>query len=90
MNVVTGNVMAEYQQILSELCKELASFTKERVEIGEDTELAGHLNLDSLQIMNLLLFIEDHFDISIPVNIIPDVKTVSDLATQIEKLTRQG
>lgn len=82
--------MADYQQILSELCKELVSFTKERVEIGEETELVGHLNLDSLQIMNLLLFIEDRFDISIPVNIIPDVRTVKDLATQIEKLVNQG
>ncbi len=90
MNIVTETTMAEYQQILSELCKELTSFTKERVEIGEETELVGHLNLDSLQIMNLLLFIEDRFDISIPVNIIPDVRTVKDLATQIEKLVNQG
>ena len=82
--------MVEYQQIFSELCRELATFTKERVEISEETELVGHLNLDSLQIMNLLLFIEDRFDISIPVNIIPDVRTVKDLATQIEKLVNQG
>jgi acyl carrier protein len=40
--------------------------------------------------MNLLLEIEDKFDISIPVNILPDVKTVGDLALQIENLLRES
>jgi acyl carrier protein len=36
--------------------------------------------------MELLLFVEDSFDISIPVSILPDVKTVGDLAKQVEKI----
>ncbi len=81
--------MAQYQHILSGLYEGLASLTQGRAEVDENTELVGHLDLDSLQIMDLLLFIEDRFDISIPVSIIPDVKTVRDLAIQIEKLTRR-
>ena len=90
MHIVTRNFMMEYEQILSHLYEELASITKGRVQVNEDTELVGQLHLDSLQIMNLLLHIEDRFDISIPVNILPDVKTVRDLATQIQELTRQA
>jgi len=82
--------MLAYSQILAELSEELASFTQGRVEIGEDTELLGDLNLDSLQVMNLLLYIEDRFDISIPVSILPDVRTVKDLALQVENLARKG
>ena len=82
--------MLEYPQILDELRTELASFTQGRVEIGEDTDLLADLSLDSLQVMNLLLHIEDRLDISIPVNILPDVRTVKDLALQIEHLTREG
>lgn len=78
----------EYQSVLVQLYEGLASFTKGRVAVNEDTELVGDLALDSLQIMNLLLFIEDRFDISIPVSILPDVKTVRDLALQVEQLTR--
>jgi len=80
--------MAEYQRILSNLYDGLASFTKGTVKVDEDTELVGDLNLDSLQIMELLLSIEDRFDISIPVSILPDVKTVRDLAMQIKKITQ--
>ena len=52
-------------------------------------DLLADLDLDSLQVMNLLLQIEDRYDISIPVNILPDVKTVKDLALQIEILLRE-
>lgn len=82
--------MLQYPQIVAELSAELATFTGGRVEIGEDTNLLADLNLDSLQVMNLLLHVEDRFDISIPVNILPDVKTVKDLALQIEHLTREA
>jgi acyl carrier protein len=80
--------MTEYQRILSELFKGLEVFTKGRYELTENTELVGDLNMDSLQIMEVLLFVEDSFDISLPVNIVPDVKTVGDLAAQIEKFMR--
>jgi acyl carrier protein len=77
-----------YERVLAVLREELMSFTGARVEIGEDTDLLGDLNLDSLQVMNLLPQIEDRFDISIPVSVLPDVRTVKDLATQIEILVR--
>jgi len=82
--------MLDYPQIVAELAAELASFTQGKVEIREDTDLLADLHLDSLQVMNLLLHVEDRFDISIPVNILPDVKTVKDLALQIEHLTREA
>ena len=81
--------MLAYPQILAELCDELAALTQRRVAVGEDTDLLSDLKLDSLQVMNLLLQIEDRYDISIPVNILPDVKTVRDLASQIEILVRE-
>lgn len=87
---MTASEMSEYDRVLSELKRELTSFTQGRVAVDEDTELVGHLKLDSLQIMNLLLFIEDRYDISIPVSILPDVRTVKDLAMKIEALASRG
>ena len=90
MDGTTGNIMLAYPQILAELCDELAALTQRRVAVGEDTDLLGDLKLDSLQVMNLLLQVEDRFDISIPVSILPDVRTVKDLALQIENLVREA
>jgi acyl carrier protein len=88
MSAMTGNVTVDYPQIVAEICAELTTLTQGRVEIGEDTDLLGDLSLDSLQVMNFMLQIEDRFDISIPVSILPDVRTVKDLAVQIERLVR--
>jgi len=82
--------MLEQAQILSQIHDELVAFTQGRSEITADTDLIADLNMDSLRVMNFLLLIEDRFDISIPVNILPDVRTLRDLAAQIEKLLQQG
>ena len=47
------------------------------------------LELDSVMVMELMMELEDHFDISIPLNSLPDVNTVSDLAIEISKLKNQ-
>lgn len=85
---MTGNITVDHPQIVAEICAELTALTQGRIEIGEDTDLLGDLNLDSLQVMNFMLQVEDRFDISIPVSILPDVRTVKDLADQIERLVR--
>jgi acyl carrier protein len=37
--------------------------------------------------MTLIEHIEDDFDISVPLNILPDIRTLRDLANQLTKLT---
>jgi len=53
--------------------------------IGEDTQLTGQLMLDSLKVMDLVVAVEDRFDISVPINALAEVKTVGDLALLIQK-----
>ena len=42
-----------------------------------------------MKVMQLVLEAEERFDISIPLNILPDVRTVRDFAAQVEQLTGQ-
>lgn len=55
--------------------------------LSEDMELVGDLGLDSVQVLDLLMEIEDRFDVSIPLNILPDIHTVKDLSDQLQKMT---
>ena len=79
---VSDDIGAQIQDVLQ-------PFAKEGQTIGDDTELVADLGLDSVQVMELLLEIEDRFDISIPLNILPDVRTVHDLSVQLQKITKQ-
>ena len=75
-----------HQDVVARLADILIPIAEGRVEtIGADTQLTGELELDSLKVMDLVLAVEDEFDISIPINALADVKTVGDLAVQIQK-----
>jgi len=81
--------MTRYEEILLQLYEVLKPFAKDGQSLSEDTELLSDLGLESMKVMQLLLETEERFDISIPLNIIPNVRTVGDFARQIEQLTEQ-
>lgn len=80
--------MPDYNDFLNRIFEVLKPFAKHGVILNEDSELVTELGLTSLQVMELIEQIEDHFDISVPLNILPDIRTIQDLAKQLEKLTR--
>jgi acyl carrier protein len=82
--------MPDYQNILQVLNEILKPFVPEGHAVSEETDLVADLGLDSLKVMNILESVEDHFDISIPLNVLPDVRTVKDFALQIQKLNGDG
>lgn len=78
--------MVHYESILSQLYDILRPHGQDGQALSEETELVADLNLDSLKVMELLLEVEERFDISIPLNIVSDVRTIGDFAKQIEQL----
>ena len=74
-------ILQQFQHILQEIMPE------KKMQVGPELEQANDLNLDSLKVMALLEKLEDAYDISIPINILADVRTVGDLAGAVQKLT---
>jgi acyl carrier protein len=70
-----------------EVAKVLEPFRRQDAPITKDTDITADLDLDSLAVMNLLMQVEEKFDISIPLNLIPEIRTVGDLVQVIEQLT---
>jgi acyl carrier protein len=64
----------------------LEPFVAPGQDIDEETDLVADLGLDSLKVMKILESVEDSFDISIPLNVLPEVRTVKDFVLQIQKL----
>lgn len=71
-----------FQQVLAAL----KPFVPDGREISLKTDLTVDLPLESLNVLEVLLILEDNFDISIPINILSDIRTVEDLVQQIQKL----
>ena len=77
-----------YEAILKEVIQFLEEQTKRQYPIAENTNMARDLNLDSLAVMDVLLALEDKFDVSIPINHLAEIQTVSDLARTIVEMKK--
>lgn len=56
-----------------------------RIEVTGATNLTSDLTLDSFQVMEFLMEIEDAMDLAIDMNSLSDVHTVSDLAAVVAR-----
>jgi len=76
--------------ILSAVIDIIAPYNKKGVDISGKTTFASDLELDSLTVMDLVADFEDDFDILLPLNILPDLETVQDVANAIEDILKKG
>ncbi len=78
--------MQDYETILKRICQLLVPFVETGTAIQEDSDFVADLNFDSLKVMKLVEQVEDEYDLSIPLNILPDVQTVKDFVKQLQNL----
>ncbi|MGX0976468.1 acyl carrier protein [Roseovarius sp. MBR-51] len=74
------------QEILDVLFERLSKFPVKSGELTAQTSLVADMSLDSVNMMELLMEVEDTFDISFPLNMMANVDTVQNLADQIKLL----
>ena len=74
---------AEIEQQLIELIEPLQ---EKPAPIAPDTDLVQEVGLPSLKVMELIVQVEDTYDISYPLNQLQDVRTVKDLASSVQQL----
>jgi acyl carrier protein len=84
---LSSNKDSTEQQIISLLVSYLAprweAEPQTRIEVTGATNLTSDLTLDSFQVMEFLMEIEDALDLAIDMNSLSDVHTVSDLAVLV-------
>lgn len=71
-------VLEKVKAILSE------QFDAEEDKITAETSIADDLGADSLDVVDLLMSIEDEFEIEIPDDEVENIKTVGELVKYIE------
>ena len=56
------------------------------IALTENTSFAGDLEMDSLTVMDLVASMEDEWDIVLPLNMLPDLETIGQVADAVTKL----
>lgn len=74
------------REILETLLRLLERFPTKSGTLDAQTDLSADLSLDSVNLMEILVEVEDTYDISLPLNMMANVNTVQDLADQIKHI----
>ena len=70
-----------FEKIRAILCEQL---DVEESEVTMDSNIAEDLGADSLDVVDLIMSIEDEFEIEVPDDQIEGIKTVADVVNYIE------
>lgn len=71
-------------EIFDKLSDLLAPLNKKGITLKPDTKISVELDIDSVAIMDFIMEVEDQFDIDIPLNVLQDTHTMSDLVQVVE------
>ena len=64
----------------------LKRVSRQAIEPTISSDLVADLGLDSLQILEVIAQLEDHFDVSIPLNDVPATRTVAQVVARLTTL----
>ena len=67
------------KEIFEELCRLLAPFNSEGIELKPETDISADLNIDSVSVMDFVMEVEDKYEIDIPLNVLSETRTMNDL-----------
>ena len=74
-------------EVMSEICMQLDAFRADDAQVIRGaTVISKDLSIDSLAVMDMIMELEDRFDVSIPMNTVAEIHTVDELADTILKL----
>ena len=71
--------MLNHEEVMDYTLECLQGMVESGVDIHPDSDLVKDLGLESIKVMEFLMLLEDKYDISIPINILLDVRTPAQL-----------
>jgi len=76
--------MTEYRERVNRAIREAVGQALPQIgDIDFDAALTGDIGLDSVQVMDLVMEIEDRLDVSIPIETLAEVRTLGELAEHL-------
>ena len=83
---MTNDRATGLDDVLAEIKMRLEPFRKGDAPITPETDITRDLSIDSLAVMDMIMELEDRFDVSIPLNVVAEIKTVGELASTIGRI----
>ena len=87
---MTDTMESDTDEVFQEIRVLLEAHNPNQIEITEETDLGADLNIDSVAAMDVIMNIEDKFEIDIPLNQVGELRSVRDLADVVRAQLKNG
>lgn len=77
--------MTRDDALFDEVSELLARYNTKGIPLTRETDLGADLAIDSVTAMDLVMEIEDRFDLDIPINLVAELRTVGDLVELVRQ-----
>lgn len=81
--------MTDRAAVYARILELMAPLNPKSIPLHENTSFAGDLEMDSLTVMDLVASMEDEWDIVMPLNMLPDLETIGQVADAVTKLVNK-
>jgi acyl carrier protein len=78
-----------HDEIFEKVCELLKPYNPQNRPIKRESGIMSDLEVDSVAVFDLVMGLEDHYDISIPMEMVSDIKTVGELVNAVKELTSE-
>ena len=72
--------------VFQKACDLLGPYNKKNITLEMNTQISADLEVDSVAVLDLIMEVEDTYNISIPMNSIAKIQTIGDLVHTIHDL----
>ena len=77
---------SDQDPVFQKVCSLLASFNRHEIIMRTDTDIISDLEVDSVAIFDLVMEVEDAYEIAFPMETISEMKTIGDLVSTINEM----
>lgn len=72
-------------QIVERIREALVPFLPPNAVVTEDMKIGSDIEIDSVEVFDVVMELEEFYDISLPMEVTSDIQTIGDLAKAVEQ-----
>ncbi len=85
MNKTRGKASADRAQIVARIREAMKPRLPSGTVVTEDMEIGADIEIDSVEVFDVVMELEEHFDVSLPMEVTSEIRTIGDLARAVEQ-----
>ena len=74
--------------VLRKVCRLIEPFNTDSIGLTRETNIASDLAIDSVAVLDLIMEVEDTYDISLAMHLVAELETIGDLVDAIHQTKR--